>query len=187
DRETSAARLDAFLETLPTQDLDELRTVASALSNLIGIPTTPRGTYTTSEISQPELHWGIRRTLQLLASARPTAIVIEDLHWAEQTLLELISYVLAEDGGGALALIGTARPELADEAPGFLGREGRRRTVSLETLGAEQAAALLTGLTGDPAFAQTPFAGTVIANAGGNPLFLEETVWMLREEGLLDL
>ncbi len=187
DRETSAARLDAFLETLGTEDLDELRTIASALSNLIGIPTTPRGTYATSEISQAELHWGIRRALQLLARQKPTAIVVEDLHWAEPTLLELISYVFAEEDGVPLLLIGTARPELEDEAPGFLGREGRRRTVDLQTLGPEQAAALLTDLTGDAAFAETPFAAGLIANAGGNPLFLEETVRMLREEGLLDL
>src|SRR6266550_3558186 len=187
DRETSAARLDAFLETLGTEDLDELRTIASALSNLIGIPTTPRGTYATSEISQAELHWGVRRALQLLARQKPTAIVVEDLHWAEPTLLELISYVLAEEDGVPLLLIGTARPELEDEAPGFLGREGRRRTVDLQTLGPEQAAALLTDLTGDAAFAETPFAAGLIANAGGNPLFLEETVRMLGEEGLLDL
>ncbi len=186
DRETIAARLDAFLEALPTEDLDELRTIASAISNLIGIPTTPRGTYTTSEISQPELHWGIRRALQLLAASRPTAIVVEDLHWAEQTLLELVSHVLADEEGGPLVFVCTARPELADDAPGFIGREGRRRTIDLETLGPEQAAHLLADLTGDPAFARTPFAAALVANAGGNPLFLEETVWMLREEGLLD-
>src|SRR5436309_320469 len=90
DRETIAGKLDAFLETLATADLDELRTIAAALSNLIGIPTTPRGTYATAEISQGELHWGIRRMLQLLASQKPTALIVEDLHWAEPTLLELI-------------------------------------------------------------------------------------------------
>jgi len=187
DREASAKKLDTFLETLPTDDLDELRTIASALSNLIGIPTTPRGTYVTSEISQTELHWGLRRVLQLLASQRPTAVVVEDLHWAEPTLLELLSYLLAEEGGVSLAIIATSRPELEDQAPGFLGREGKRRTVDLHTLGPEQAAALLGGLTGDPAFAETRFAETLITNAGGNPLFLEETVRMLREEGLLEL
>ena len=97
DREASAQKLDTFLEMLPTDDLDELRTIASALSNLIGIPTTPRGTYVTSEISQAELHWGIRRTLQLLAAERPTAVVVEDLHWAEPTLLELLAYLLADE------------------------------------------------------------------------------------------
>ena len=187
DHERSAQKLDAFLETLPTEDLDQLRTIAAALSNLIGIPTTPRGTYVTSEISQAELHWGIRRALQLLASKKPTAIVVEDLHWAEPTLLELISYVLADGDEAPLALICTARPELHDEAPGFLGTEGRRRTIDLQTLGSEAATALLTDLTGDAAFAETPFAETLIANAGGNPLFLEETVQMLRDEGLLEL
>jgi tetratricopeptide (TPR) repeat protein len=187
DRETIATRLDAFLESLPTQDLDELRTIAAALSNLIGIPTTPRGTYATSEISQSELHWGLRRALQLLAGEKPTAIVIEDLHWAEPTLLDLISHVLAEEDKGPLLLIGTSRPELKDESPGFFGTEGRRRTLDLETLGPEAAAALLTDLTGDAAYAETPFAETLITNAGGNPLFLQETVQMLRDEGLLDL
>ncbi len=187
DRDASAQKLDTFLEKLPTDDLDELRTIASALSNLIGIPTTPRGTYVTGEISQAELHWGIRRTLQLLATERPRAVVVEDLHWAEPTLLELISYLLADEVGVPLAVIATARPEIEDQAPGFLGREGRRRTVDLQTLGPEQATALLGGLTGDPAFADTPFAETLITNAGGNPLFLEETVRMLREEGMLEL
>ena len=187
DRDASARKLDAFLETLATEDLDELRTIASALSNLIGIPTTPRGTYEASEISQAELHWGIRRALQLLAAGRPTAVVVEDLHWAEPTLLELISYILADEAGVPLAVIGTARPELEDDAPGFFGKEGRRRTIDLQTLGPDQAAALLGSLTGDAAFAETPFAETLITNAGGNPLFLEETVRMLREEGLLNL
>src|SRR5262249_43507981 len=71
--------------------------------------------------------------------------------------------------------------------PGFLGREGRRRTIDLQTLGADAAAALLSDLTGDSAFADSSFAAVLIANAGGNPLFLQETVRMLREEGLIDL
>jgi class 3 adenylate cyclase/tetratricopeptide (TPR) repeat protein len=187
DRETASARLDDLLSTVASEDLDELRTIASALSNLMGIPTTPRGTYATSEISQAELHWGIRRTLQLLATQKPTAVVIEDLHWAEPTLLELIAYVLAGESDVPLLFVCTARPELDDDAPGLLGREGRRRTVDLQTLDPEQAAALLTDLTGDAALAETPFAAALIANAGGNPLFLEETVQMLRDEGLLDL
>jgi class 3 adenylate cyclase/tetratricopeptide (TPR) repeat protein len=187
EREVVAAKLDAFLESLATDDIDELRTIAASLSNLIGIPTTPRGTYATSEISQAELHWGIRRTLQLLAAERPTAIVVEDLHWAEPTLLELIAYVVGDDTDAPLMLVCSSRPELEEVSPGFLGSEGRRRTVELQTLGPEQAATMLADLTGDPALAETPFASALIANAGGNPLFLEETVRVLREQGLIDL
>jgi len=186
DRETTAAKLDALLESLDTDDVDEVRTIASALSNLFGIPTTPRGTYSTSEISQAELHWGIRRAFQLLSGAQPTAIVVEDLHWAEQTLLELIAYIAADEADAPLVLVCTARPDLEQVAPGFLGADGRRRTVELSTLDHEQSAALLTDLVGEPGLSETPFAAALISNAGGNPLFLEETVRMLRERDLLD-
>jgi class 3 adenylate cyclase/tetratricopeptide (TPR) repeat protein len=187
DRETIAGRLDDFLKTLPTDDLDELRTIAAALSNLIGSPTTPHGTYAAAEISQGELHWGIRRMLQLLASQEPTALILEDLHWAEPTLLELIAYIIAtDDTESRLAIVCSTRPELAETSPGFLGTDGRRRTIELGTLDREQAAALLTDLLGDPALVETRFASSLISNAGGNPLFLEETVRMLRDRGLVD-
>jgi class 3 adenylate cyclase/tetratricopeptide (TPR) repeat protein len=186
DRETIAGRLDDFLKTLPTDDLDELRTIAAALSNLIGSATTPHGTYATEEISQGELHWGIRRMLQLLASQEPTALILEDLHWAEPTLLDLIAYIAADDIESRLAIVCSTRPELAETSPGFLGTEGRRLTIELGTLDGEQAAALLTDLLGDPALVETRFASSLIANAGGNPLFLEETVRMLRDRGLVD-
>jgi predicted ATPase/class 3 adenylate cyclase len=186
DRATIARKLDAFLAELPTDDVDELRTIASALSNLVGIPTTPRGTYTTREISQGELHWGIRRAMQLLAAERPIALIFEDLHWAEPTLLELIAYIAEGDPDSPLALVCSARPDLADVSPGFLGTDGRRRTITLDTLQREQALALLTDLLGDATLAQTPFASALIDNAGGNPLFLEETVRTLRDRGLID-
>ena len=185
-RETMGEKLEGFLTTLATDDLDELRTIAAALSNLIGIPTTPRGTYASAEISQGELHWGIRRMLQLLASQEPTALILEDLHWAEPTLLELIAYITAGDVEAPLAIVCSSRPELAETAPGFLGTEGRRHTIELETLDRGTAAALLADLLGDKSLAETPFAETLIANAGGNPLFLEETVRMLRDRGLVD-
>jgi class 3 adenylate cyclase/tetratricopeptide (TPR) repeat protein len=187
DRTTIAKKLDDFLETLGTDDADELRTIAAALSNLIGIPTTPRGTYAVGEISQSELHWGIRRTMQLLAAAHPTALVFEDLHWAEPTLLELIAYIAADDTDAPLALVCSARPDLAEVLPGFLGTGGRRRTIELDTLERQQAVALLTDLLGDASLAETPLASALIENAGGNPLFLEETVRTLRDRGLVDL
>jgi class 3 adenylate cyclase/tetratricopeptide (TPR) repeat protein len=185
-RDVIATKLEGFLGTLATDDLDELRTIAAGLSNLTGIPTTPRGTYAATEISQGELHWGIRRMLQLLASREPTALILEDLHWAEPTLLELISYIAHGEADAALAIVCSARPELAETAPGFLGTEGRRQTIELGTLDRATATALLADLLGDPSLAETPFASTLIANAGGNPLFLEETVRMLRDRGLVD-
>jgi predicted ATPase/class 3 adenylate cyclase len=185
-RETVAEKLDRFLEGLGTRDLDELRTIASALSNVIGIPTTPRGTYAAAQIGQGELHWGIRRTLQLLARERPALFVFEDLHWAEPTLLELITYVTAAETESPLLLVGSARPELEESFALPTSANGRSRAIRLDTLSEEEGVALLADLVGDPAVTESPVASALIRNTGGNPLFLGETVRMLRDEGLVD-
>jgi class 3 adenylate cyclase/tetratricopeptide (TPR) repeat protein len=187
DRAVLGQRLEQFIHRLPTSDQDELRTIAAALSNLIGIPTTPRGTYTAAQLAQAELHWGIRRTLQLLAHDEPVMLVFEDLHWAEPTLLELIAYLMSADDEAALLLVGSARPELAETAGTFVEGNGRRRAIGLDTLTQAQSAELLAELLGDPELVDTPFGSTLIRNAGGNPLFLEETVRMLRERDLVDV
>ncbi|CAN5177939.1 AAA family ATPase [soil metagenome] len=184
DRETVARKLDLFFERMPTSDTDELRTIAAALSNVIGIPVTPRGTYTTTEIAQGELHWGIRRAAQLLALDRPTVLLFEDLHWAEPTLIELLQYIVAEHTEAPLLLVWTARPEFADAQPEFAGGAGRRR-LELEVLPAAAGTQLLGELIGDSALAETQLAEALIENAGGNPLFLEETVRMLKDQGML--
>jgi class 3 adenylate cyclase/tetratricopeptide (TPR) repeat protein len=184
-RETVAAKLDRFLEGLGARDLDELRTIAAALSNVLGIPTTPRGTYSAAQIGQGELHWGIRRTLQLLALRRPALFVFEDLHWAEPTLLELITYVAAAETEAPLLVVGSGRPELEESFALPVSANGRSRSVRLDTLSEDEGVALLADLVGDRAIAESPVAAALIRNAGGNPLFLGETVRMLRDEGLV--
>ena len=69
----------------------------AALANLSGIATTPQGTYSAEQLSQSELHWGLRRLFELLAASRPTVLLVEDLHWAETTLLELLRYIGESD------------------------------------------------------------------------------------------
>ncbi len=183
-RETLARKLDLFFEGLPTDDTDELRTIAAALSNVIGIPTTPRGTYAAGEIAQGELHWGIRRAAQLLAREHPTVLVFEDLHWAEPTLIDLIEYIAAERTDAPLLVVWTARPEFLHTQRGFAVGVGERR-VELEVLPAEAGTQLLGELIGDSALAETQLADALIENAGGNPLFLEETVRMMKDQGML--
>ncbi|MGZ8706035.1 MAG: AAA family ATPase [Gaiellaceae bacterium] len=184
--EAMASKLGSLLDGLPTDDADELRTMAAAVSNLVGVATTPRGTYSATSISQAELHWGIRRVLQLLSLARPVIIVVEDLHWAEPTLLELIRYIASVEGDAAIFLLDSARPELADEQAEFLVESERRRTISLEPLGDEVGQELLADLLGSEELARRPEAAALLRNAGGNPLFVEETVRMLTDAGMVD-
>jgi class 3 adenylate cyclase/tetratricopeptide (TPR) repeat protein len=185
DRPTVAAKLEEFIDGLPTQDPDELRTIAAALSNVIGIPTTPRGTYAAGEIAQAELHWGLRRTMQLVAGRRPIVLVFEDLHWAEPTLIELVDYLVTPREGIPLLALWTARPEFLETDREFANGRGSRR-AELEVLPLAAGMRLLGDLIGDAELASSDFAEALIANAGGNPLFLEETVRMLEDQGMLE-
>jgi predicted ATPase/class 3 adenylate cyclase len=181
--EAISKKLSALLKRLPTDDRDELRTMAAALANLVGAATTPEGTYTVSEITQAELHWGIRRLLALLAAERPLVIVVEDLHWAEQTLLELLDSIVDGDSAPILVLV-SARSELADSYPALAAASERRTVIELAALGEGASGSLLAELLGTEALLEGPLE-KLLQNAGGNPLFLEETVGMLSDAGLI--
>ena len=180
DVEATAGKLAALLDTLDTSDQDELRTLAAVVSNLAGVATTPLGTYSAAEIGQSELHWGIRRLLELRAEQRPTVVVLEDLHWAEQTLLELISFVAESDVGVPLLVLGTARPEAFDTGSPIFISASNRRVLELDALSGHESASLIAELV--PEGLQLPVEKLLEA-AGGNPLFLEETVRMVAEAG----
>jgi class 3 adenylate cyclase/tetratricopeptide (TPR) repeat protein len=177
-----SAKLDALLESLPISDLDELRTMAAAAANLLGVATTPLATYSAEEIGQSELHWGVRRVLQLVAANRPLLLVFEDLHWAEPTLLELIRSLADLEDQAPILLVGSARPELKDASPAMVSSVGNRRVVELDPLNEDDSRALLVELTGEEAMGGPLEA--LLTNAGGNPLFLEETVRMLADAEL---
>jgi class 3 adenylate cyclase/tetratricopeptide (TPR) repeat protein len=184
DSEAVSAKLGDLLEGLGTDDLDQLRTMAAALANLIGVPRTPRGTYSAAEISQAELHWGIRRVLELLAVKRPLLIVFEDLHWAEPTLLDLIASLPEADA--PILVLGSARPELASLRPALCHNGENRIALALSALSAEESEALLGELLGAHALPVGRHAELLLRNAAGNPLFLEELVRMLADSALLE-
>jgi predicted ATPase/class 3 adenylate cyclase len=182
--ETVSTKLGTLLERLATDDLDQLRTMASALANLIGVPRTPRGTYSAEEISQAELHWGIRRVLELLAEQRPLVLVFEDLHWAEPTLLDLIEFL--GEAAAPIFMLASARRELEELRPAFCADGERRVAVALSALGEADAEALLAELLGAHALPAGSHEALLLRNAAGNPLFLEETVRMLAQSGALE-
>ena len=166
-----AQKLDLLLTDLGTgTGLDELRTVATAVSNLLAVPTTPRGTYAAANLSQAELHWGIRQFFAMLAAARPRVLVFEDLHWAEPTLLEFLGYT--SEGPGPYLLLLSGRPELLERDNQVLVGAANRRVVRLASLDREDCARLVANLmTVDVNDEQVR---QVVETADGNPLYAEE-------------
>lgn len=127
-----------------------------------------------------ELFWEVRRLLESLAGEKPVVLFIDDAHWAEPMLLDLLDHVADLSRGAPILLLCTARPEMLEERPSWGGGKLNATTVLLEPLGANEAEALVDQLgngLGEAARAR------VVAASEGNPLFLEEMVALARERG----
>jgi class 3 adenylate cyclase/tetratricopeptide (TPR) repeat protein len=124
-----------------------------------------------------------RRFFEALAERRPLVLVFEDLHWADDNLLDFVDYLVDWVTDSPLLVIGTARPELLERRPGWGGGKPNAATVSLSPLADEEIARLLASLLEQavmPAETQTP----LLARAGGNPLYAEEYARMVSERGV---
>lgn len=128
-----------------------------------------------------EIFWSIRMYLETVASKRPLVVVFEDLHWGEETLLDLIEH-LAAWTKEAVLFICTARPELVERRPGWGGGKLDAATLNLEALGPEDSSLLIDNLLGR-ADLERGTRRRILEVAEGNPLFVEELLAMLIEEG----
>jgi tetratricopeptide (TPR) repeat protein len=113
-------------------------------------------------------------------------LVFEDLHWAEPTLIELVRYIAEDERDAPILIVGSARPELVESMPALMRERDRRVALELEPLGAEIGRALLAELLSEDALKDTDAVDSLLKSTGGNPLFVEETVRMLMDRGIVD-
>ncbi|MGZ8738042.1 MAG: AAA family ATPase [Nocardioides sp.] len=133
--------------------------------------------------SSEETSWAVRRMLEQLASRRPLVVTVDDLQWAEPTLLELLAQVHEQVADLPLLLVCQARPELLEDHPTWGRGSLNSTTFGLEPLTRDQVASsvssLLAGVVGDSV------VEAVSAWSGGNPLFVEEITSHLVEAELV--
>ena len=122
-----------------------------------------------------------RRFFEGLADERPLVLVFEDLHWADDHLLDFVDHLVEWSAGVPLLVVGTARPELLTRRPGWGGGKPNALTVSLSPLSDDETATLLHELLGSVLPAETQLQ--LLGRAGGNPLYAEEFARMLRDRG----
>ena len=130
------------------------------------------------ESSSGEGFWAVRRFLERLARDRPLALIFEDLHWAEPTLLDLVEYLGRWSSGSPLFLLCLARPELLDERPAWASEP---TTVVLEPLTEADTLELVASVGSDSLEPKSQARAADLA--GGNPLFAEQLVAYARDEG----
>jgi class 3 adenylate cyclase len=128
-----------------------------------------------------------RALLERAAEERPLVLVLDDLHWAEPPLLDLVEHVVDWAREAPILLLCVARPELLDVRPGWGGGKANATSVLLEPLRDGEAAALVDTLLGGVELA-VEVRERILATAEGNPLFLEEMAALAREaDGRVDV
>ncbi len=171
--DVASAKLDALLPEGTEREWFRQR-----LLPLIGIEAT-------SSAEREELFTAWRRFIEQIAEADPTVLVFEDLHWADEAMLEFLEHLADRAEGVPMVVIGTARPELFERHPDYAAGMRNATPISLSPLSQEETARLVSALletTVLPAELRKP----ILERAGGNPLYAEEFVRLLKDKGLLE-
>ena len=151
--------------------------IASRLAAALGLAESPG-------VSE-ETFWAARKLFEAHARERPLVIVFDDVQWGEPTFLDLIDHVTDWTRDAAILLICLARPELLDIRPVWSGGKFNATSVLLESLSKDESEQLIGNLLGRAGLAEE-VRQRVADAAEGNPLFVEETLAMLIDDGLLE-
>ena len=152
---------------------DDPAAVADRVAAAIGLSAT--------QFPGPELFWGIRRLLEAIASRRPLVAIVDDIHVAAPTFLELLDHLLDAVHGAPILLLTTARHELL-ETRGEWAESHEAEQLVLEPLSAGDADAILDQLLSG---LDASVRRRILGAAEGNPLYVEQIASMLVETGAL--
>jgi class 3 adenylate cyclase/tetratricopeptide (TPR) repeat protein len=131
--------------------------------------------------SPEEIAWAFRKLFESVAREQPLVVVVDDIHWAEPTLLDLLEYVGAFSSGAAIMLLCLARPDLLDTHPAWAAPRPNRTLVSLSPLSDDDTQTLIERLLHARALSDKARARIVEA-AEGNPLFVEQILALQAED-----
>jgi class 3 adenylate cyclase/tetratricopeptide (TPR) repeat protein len=121
-----------------------------------------------------------RRFFEAMAEHRPLVLVFEDLHWADDELLDFVDHLVEWTSGVPILIVGTARPELLERRSTWGGGKLNATTLSLAPLSEEDTSRLLASLLDRPLLVAEAQADLLV-RAGGNPLYAEQYAQMLRD------
>jgi class 3 adenylate cyclase/tetratricopeptide (TPR) repeat protein len=131
--------------------------------------------------SVEETFWGVRRLVEALAEDGPLVLGFDDLHWAEPTLLDLVEYLSGWIRDLPVLILCQGRMELLEARPGW-GTASNAAVISLEPLTSDQSVELIDSLLRETALPAAT-RSRILDVAGGNPLFVEQMLAMLGDEG----
>ena len=126
----------------------------------------------------------VRTLFEARARTQPLVIVFDDIHWGEATFLDLVEHLADWTRNAPTLLICLARPDLLDVRPDWGGGKLNATSVLLEALSENECRQLIENLIGQDELADE-VETRIAASTEGNPLFVEELLSMLIDDGLL--
>src|SRR5712671_1768581 len=184
ERDAALLKLDRWLGELLHDDTQR-PAIRARLSVMLGfeapesvMPDTP------AERVERELGWGMRRYLEALAKAAPLIVVVDDLQWAEPPVLALIEHLLERVAEAPILVIGISRPEFLEQRRDWGAGKPNSTTITLDPLSPQDTGTLISRLLEIEAL-PTDLRDQIIERSAGTPLFCEEFIQMLIDEGRL--
>ena len=168
----------------PDAALEKLRQLAGAEARSAGAVERVASAIGLSSAQFPvhEVFWGARKLVEAIAARGPLVLAFEDVHWAETTFLEFVDH-LAQEAEGPVLLVCLARPEFLEFRQDW-GEQAHGVRIALEPLGEAEVGRVIEERLGQAQVAEDVRARIVTASEG-NPLFVEQLLEMMVEEGLL--
>lgn len=173
--EEAVDRLHEALRGLLPSD-EDFEFATPKLEVLLGLPTQP------AEWSRDELFAGWRLLFEALARTAPVVMVVDNLQWANQGLLDFLEHLLDWSSQLPILIITQARPELLQIRPGWAADQRHATTLHLDPLSPAEMGQLLDDLVAEmPSSAHRQ----IVERAEGIPLYAVETIHMLTDRGLI--
>jgi class 3 adenylate cyclase/tetratricopeptide (TPR) repeat protein len=167
----------------PEEAIEKLREACSsdAVADLLGLASGVLDSVAGGRRAQ-EIAWAAHEWATNLAEAQPLVLGFEDVQWAEEPLLDLVEHLADRIDDAPVLIVCLARPELLDARPAWGG--GRRRSIAIELgpLPESETAELVDALIEGAALSDG-LRTVLLDKTEGNPLFVEETIRMLVEQG----
>jgi tetratricopeptide (TPR) repeat protein len=160
------------------EDEADLRWVESHLLTLVGLA----GESELGGDRRNEAFAAWRRFFEAMAEQRPLVLVVEDVHWADESLLDFLDELVDWVSDVPLLVVCTARPELLERRPNWGGGKLNATTLALEPLSDDETAGLLARLLDQPLIAAES-QQVLLERAGGNPLYAEQFAELYVEQG----
>ncbi len=177
--QTATRKLATVVEEV-AHDESEAAWIERHLRPLLGLATSAD-----ARTDRDESFAAWRRFFEGLADRRPLVLVFEDLHWADDVLLDFVDHLVDWAAGVPLFVVAAARPELLARRPEWGGGKPNSATVSLAPLSDDETARLVHGLL-DRTVLPAELQSALVQHSGGNPLYAEEFARVAQEREATD-